>query len=900
VHLKTVQLQNYRTHKDCSVTFGQDITLIQGPNESGKSTLVEAIHRALFLKAKGTSEVHKAMQSNHGGDPSVALSFEAAGKTHHLRKEFSGNKGTTKLETEGEATLNGDAAEDALAGLLQVDGAIQGRGAAGAINHRWAHLWVWQGASNASPLAAAAESQSALRNKLQEQVGEGLSASTTDNELIARIQQLNDESYTSGNKAKAGSDLKRTEDALLKAEQAVLEKQATLTALESAADTYTQSEADLQRHQTTLDEANKELISVNGQLKQVDALRQSVKDKAHYSDQAADKLKALKTADKNIRKLETDLKTSSEAAAPKKQEVDTLLNDHNEARERLNQATSTRERASQQSTLARAQLEAWQAHVELLKANKALERLQKNELKINQLNKDQKVATRVATKLEAFTTRAVKALRKKQQAAENTQARLEAHALRLEILESDTKISIGNETIPSGGSQTLTEATEIHIGKGTRLKLTPGSSSDLDSARDQAFAAEAAFKEALQSLGVTDLDAAERQSLELQTAENDLAKIQSQLDAIDPEQVADDIAAAQEAISRFEAQRDKPVEGIDPKAFTQDAETTERSVQDAEDALKATSDDEQQANSQEKALRKKAEKLGKALEQQGESYRELADSLKKIESQLDFAREQSGETEARSQQLNDAQANFDQAHTAHKTEQTKLNTLGPEDLDLDFKRLSKAIDNCDQLIQTARDQRARSQALLQSSGSTDPERDLKEAEAEHERLQQSHSRLSRQANARSLLLERLKSAQSQITAALAEPLEQAAAPYLESLFGHGSKASLQWAEDGSGLAGLSIDRSQSKDGFFTFEQLSHGTREQVGLALRLAMAEVLAADHHGQLPIVLDDAFTHADRNRIKKLQRLLYRGSERGLQIILLSCHPENYSGLTANEVAL
>jgi uncharacterized protein YhaN len=66
------------------------------------------------------------------------------------------------------------------------------------------------------------------------------------------------------------------------------------------------------------------------------------------------------------------------------------------------------------------------------------------------------------------------------------------------------------------------------------------------------------------------------------------------------------------------------------------------------------------------------------------------------------------------------------------------------------------------------------------------------------------------------------------------------------------------------------------------------------------MAELLAADHDGCLPVVLDDAFTHADKNRIEKLKSLLYRASQNGLQIILLSCHPENYSGLSASEVGL
>jgi DNA repair exonuclease SbcCD ATPase subunit len=44
-----------RLHGDLEFSFSPRLTLIGGPNESGKSTLVEALHRALFLKASATN-----------------------------------------------------------------------------------------------------------------------------------------------------------------------------------------------------------------------------------------------------------------------------------------------------------------------------------------------------------------------------------------------------------------------------------------------------------------------------------------------------------------------------------------------------------------------------------------------------------------------------------------------------------------------------------------------------------------------------------------------------------------------------------------------------------------------------------------------------------------------------
>jgi len=53
MRLSFVTLRNYRLHREVRVGFDPSRTLIGGQNEAGKSTLVEAVHRALFLKAKG-------------------------------------------------------------------------------------------------------------------------------------------------------------------------------------------------------------------------------------------------------------------------------------------------------------------------------------------------------------------------------------------------------------------------------------------------------------------------------------------------------------------------------------------------------------------------------------------------------------------------------------------------------------------------------------------------------------------------------------------------------------------------------------------------------------------------------------------------------------------------------
>jgi DNA repair exonuclease SbcCD ATPase subunit len=123
------QLQNVRVHGNLALSFAPGVTLIAGPNEAGKSTLVEALHRALFLKAVATGAAVEALRSSrHLGVPLVQLGFEARGERWLLRKRFGGASGQVSLaaETAGR-TVQGPQAEEELARLLGVSEMLGGR-----------------------------------------------------------------------------------------------------------------------------------------------------------------------------------------------------------------------------------------------------------------------------------------------------------------------------------------------------------------------------------------------------------------------------------------------------------------------------------------------------------------------------------------------------------------------------------------------------------------------------------------------------------------------------------------------------------------------------------------------------------------------------------------------------
>lgn len=71
------------------------------------------------------------------------------------------------------------------------------------------------------------------------------------------------------------------------------------------------------------------------------------------------------------------------------------------------------------------------------------------------------------------------------------------------------------------------------------------------------------------------------------------------------------------------------------------------------------------------------------------------------------------------------------------------------------------------------------------------------------------------------------------------------------------------------------------------QQLSRGTRDQVGLALRLALIQV-RAETQGPVPLILDDVFVASDDARANAAVRLLTELAQRGQQILFFTCQKD------------
>jgi energy-coupling factor transporter ATP-binding protein EcfA2 len=143
--IRSIEISNFRkfvgTFKIDNI--GDNVSVLVGPNELGKSTLLQAINGVIFEKARSTAGHVKAFRHFVNGTvPEVKLAFEVEGVRWMIHKRFGGQTGKAVLTDSGARIFEDDAAETELQRLLGFTGGSRG-GEPGI----WGTLWVQQGKS---------------------------------------------------------------------------------------------------------------------------------------------------------------------------------------------------------------------------------------------------------------------------------------------------------------------------------------------------------------------------------------------------------------------------------------------------------------------------------------------------------------------------------------------------------------------------------------------------------------------------------------------------------------------------------------------------------------------------------------------------------------------------------
>jgi len=897
MRLESITVRHYRVHRECHLELDPARTLIGGPNESGKSTLIEAAQRALFLRATTGGEVRKSMVSHlHGGHPEVEVCFAARGRHWRVQKRFSGPGGTATLTEIGGTSWSGDEAEQKLSALLGSE--VVTGAAARRVGEQWAHLWVWQGASGADPTAHANTQSRDLLARLQSEGGAAAVQSPGDQRVADTLARQFDALFTDRRDPRAGSPLAQSCREEEEARATATTARSTCERLERAVADFAAAETALAAARAALAQFQPQQLEVETQLGRVATLRAEEMVQAPAAAAALEKHETAATAEQRIARLRIEQETAAKTLAPLEAETELLVNAEKARREVDGQMETAWQQALEAARASRLRHE-WAA-AQVLRIEKAATRdqLAARRQQVTSLRAELAALEAALAQIPAVAAAKLRALQKLESELSQASAARDAMAAGLEVLATDTSIRIGLRTLEAGDVEILTEQTEIEVGPSIRLRIRPGGGDRLVEARDRVRTTSEHLRRDLDALGLTSVEAAAQALARRQQIDAEIQTKSAQLAAFGAETIEKELAAAEQQCAAATADAERRAALLGDATPPADLETARAHEHRAASQSQAAECQESAASAARKTATGQLRQATEKLEDQRASLQHRKQEAATLSAQCQAFLAEHGGDEARAARLALLLGERTRAQAALETTRSTLTGLQPTLLERDRERLARAAAQHGAAQRDAEERRAVARGELQRDGTTDPQAELALAEERLLRATERREREERQAGAIALLHELFLAEQKTLADLFTRPLAARISAYLESLFGPGARAEVTC--EGTAFSGLRLLRPAHDDQAIDFEKLSGGTREQLAAAVRLALAEVLATAHDGCLPVLFDDAFAYSDPDRVQTLQRMLDIAAGRGLQIIVLTCTPADYAALGARSVTL
>jgi DNA repair exonuclease SbcCD ATPase subunit len=899
MRLISLTVRNYRIHGEMTVDFDSSRNLIGGPNETGKSTLAEAIHRALFMRYKAGGDLQKSMVSDmHAGHPEVKLTFEAAGDTWTIEKLFAGStKSTARLTSLGGISLQGDPAEEKLAEITSNPDGMANR--ENDLATRWAHLWVWQGTSGADASTHAANHRDELIQRLQANGLATVMQSEADEKTREKMRAMHESIFTK-NGLKTGSRLDLAIKALAEAQSKLEYATEQKARLEKAIAEQESAVSELASSEAALPALREQCTASKTSLAKARELRTQLEKQTLIHSQATATLLDKTNADQQIRSLHSEAAVARKALVPAEQKLTVLAEQSTTAAANADEARIAAGAVADDLRLARQHHDLANAcsnRFEKASVHDAVDAKAKDIAAIEQsLTADRESLSR----LPAISPEQLESLRTLESQHAQARSALEAIATGLELIASPQAVLLDNQPLEVATPRIITETSEVSLPDGTRLRIQPGGGTSLAKSRRKVDDLEKEIATLLDQLAITDSKQAAEIVAQRQFLEQKISTTLSRLKDLGARNLPEALSNAKSALTAATAEIERRLAAL-PSAQALELPQSLAAAQDwqtqARESLEAAEQREQTLRANFEATHK-AHQVKLAAYQTAQKtletrHREIAD----MEASIRTLEKSNGDAPARAESIASATREEAAIKSLLEAVTAALADLNPERLEQEVVRLERVINNELEKQQSARERLAVAKTTLASDGTSDPQADLLQAKARHAAASDEHAREKRHATAIDLLHQLFTKSQESITRSITQPIADRVCGYLECIYGRGVRVDVDWTDSGTSNT-IRITRPGTPQ--FAFGTLSGGAREQVAAAVRLATAEILATAHNGCLPILFDDSFAYSDKDRIQSLQSMLELAANRGLQVLVLSCTPSDYIGLGAKETFL
>lgn len=851
------------------------LNVLSAPNEAGKSTLVGALQLALFTKHSTTGKDVDALL-NHAApnSPVVEVEFDIDGQPYTLRKRFKRGNQVKLVKPDG-AELQGEGAEAFMADLLGFT--FPGRGAGNADTMGlWSLLWLNQG-DGAHAISASDGAQRTVMGALEDTVGNllgGEQGRRLPLKIRGDLQQLVTESKgqpkdryrkaiervgeLDGELGELKAAFARTESDLQAYEEvcaALDEKQAASTEVELKRDIQVANDRveELLTLEAEISVAESDAGRLEQQYREALQAKLAREQLASAIDALAQKVEAAEQKVTNGRVEEARLQELWQDARAAQHHADSARADTDSALRQATNALTGARRSGELATLNRAVAEAESAA-------SAISALQ---ARVN------------ASKA---TPQAVAALDDLMDDVRAAQAAMTAVATLVDFALEDaasTRVTLSQGGMPPPGEPlALIDPTEVRIDGIGVISIRP-QVADAAVMQQNLQRAEQALSLALAAIDAADIPAARQLLRNRETAERDLNDARAKLERIAPSHDGG-VAGVRERRERARAELEQlEAAGLDLAALPT-LEAARAARQDAVNAAEAAAHEAVQAT-------QAATQCRAALDEHRDTLRAPETALSADAAQL-AARQETLSNMPAEDTLEDRMA---AARDAVEQQKTVIRALkakaGGDSVELSRARLVRLQQSLESYRHGINDLKSRKISLkttLMRDGAAGIGEKMAAKARELELAVAERDRLDREARILGTLNAVLTDAEREARDRFLGPITEKVRPYLQALF---PEADIQLA-DSLGVESVYRGAGETPD----FAALSMGTREQINILTRIAIAEMMAEQGKPAM-VIIDDGLVHSDDQRLQRMFDILNLAAER-VQVLLLSCHATTF----------
>lgn len=845
------------------------VTVIEGKNEAGKTSLIEAIALLLDPDTKASSGAVRVKEAQPVGSDAASeieadIDFGDTWLTFFKRYH---RRTATQLSIHRpeSRTLDGDEAHNEFHRIF----------AHARDRTLWDALQVAQAANLEQP---ALDRSIALRTALDTAAGQEDSDERSNSNLAARIEREYTQYYTpragkeTGELAAARKTERDSKERAADLHRQVDDLDATVQRIENL-------EAEYRDLEIRLGPARQEAEAAREALAEVERMERAVGEHENAVETARAKQDNLERQHRNrtdlagrLQKLRDELESAEASRAELAPQIEAREADLARAtaacataETRLEAIVQARARARDDERLLRINREVAQMDRRLGEILALQQETEQARARLEQLTVDSETATGLRTLANS-----VEAARQ--------QSRTGAPHLAIQALANvDVAVDGDQLHLNPGGSQELhaEHPLTIRIADLAEVRITPPPSS-AEAARTLQ-GREAELQQALTSAGVGSIEEAEEQAAEWHQLKARRGQITERVRELLED--LDRLSALREKRERDEA-RARELRQHVPEGYTLPASISESEARLAE------------AERDEGTCRTAYEKARRTEDDARKALAALTDQVRNTDARLEIRRPQLEEAEAQLQQEREQldDATLEQQLAAARTaladaqeqlqdERSRLAAAGPASVRNRERTARESLGRIEADLARKNEALARERGALDSHATDGLFERAEDAAAEAEYAARELARLERKAAAARMLHETMQRKRAEAQQRYTGPLAAAIQELGAALYGAGFQVELG--------SDLSIARRTLDGTTLAFHQLSGGAKEQLAILARLATARLV--DPSNGVPLIIDDALGYTDPDRLARMGDVLRLAGEH-TQVIVLTCSPDRY----------